>query len=185
MPDVIPTEVAACEACGNEAGPRCTIHWHPQLRAALCFLCRDTPPPTWARNQLQRITITIATNRAQRPPENTMRSILTILILVLFCAGCAHDSRAVDTWLRDANAMPDDKAPSPYMPADNRRRATGASILDIFPTTPKTVARAEALQYAKLWVKFAGAVPVPFGYDPQTDAGVLALAEAQRAADAR
>ena len=50
-----PTEVCACEACGNQAGPRISIHWCAPLRAALCFLCRDLPPPTWARNQRERL----------------------------------------------------------------------------------------------------------------------------------
>jgi hypothetical protein len=190
MPDTI-TEVAACEACGNEAGSRISIHWHPRLRAALCFLCRDTPPPTWAKNQLQRITIT--TNRATRPPENTMRSILTILVLVLLCAGCASTRAAnakMDPWLIETGAMPaagwramEKKNVPPLTFTTGRHSTTGG--LQILPTRRSTYARADALAYQRLWVKFGGRPPVPFGFDPQADAGVLAIAEAQRAADAR
>jgi hypothetical protein len=54
-PAPAPSEVGACEACGNEAGPRLSIHWVPRFRAALCFLCRDLPPPTWAHRRLDRI----------------------------------------------------------------------------------------------------------------------------------
>lgn len=73
--------VCACEACGNQAGPRVSIHWVKHLRAALCFLCRDLPPPTWARNQRQRIAA-VAT-----------RPALGLLFAALLLSGC--DARVI------------------------------------------------------------------------------------------
>jgi hypothetical protein len=115
-----------------------------------------------------------------------MRFFLLALALVLILAGCGADHARVDAFLVDAGAMPDKDAKAFHVSLRSAEGygTTGSEILDAFPTRPITYARADALQYARLWVKFGGRPPRPFGFDPRTDAGLLARAEYDRQAQA-
>ena len=109
-----------------------------------------------------------------------MRHTLLLLLCALalaVLAGCARDNRAVDAFLHDTGTMPADvPAASPTSTTD-RFSTTGG--VDPLPTRASTYARADALAYARLWAKFGGKPPQPFGFDAHTDAAVLALAEAK------
>jgi hypothetical protein len=121
-----------------------------------------------------------------------MRLIL-ILLLALCCTGCASTravNARVDPWLISTGAMPaggwramDKLTFGIAKPARNAfgvpMECTGGT--DLLPTRRSTYTRADAISYQRLWVKFGGRPPVPFGVDPQADAGVLAITEAQRA----
>ena len=98
---------------------------------------------------------------------------LALATLLLAFAGCANNAR-VDAFLHDTGQMPDDKA-SP-MPRSTTSRTSTTGGVDLLPTRASTYARADALEYARLWAKFSGKPPGPFGYDAKTDAAVMALA---------
>lgn len=105
---------------------------------------------------------------------------IAIIALVLLAAGCAHDPRAVDAFLHDTGTAPG-KEPYKAMPRETTGKHTTTGGINVLPTRACTRSRADALAYARLWVKFKGRAPVPFGYDADTDAAVLALTEYHRA----
>jgi hypothetical protein len=104
-------------------------------------------------------------------------------LAVLLCCACTDTAR-VDAFLNDTHTMPADKrtwdiARPPLNAFGVPMTCTGGT--DLMPTRASTYARADALAYARLYVKFGGRAPEPFGFDPQTDAAVLALATARAA----
>ena len=107
-----------------------------------------------------------------------VRPLLT-LSLLLAAAGCTPDNTRVDAFLRDAHAMPG-HTPSYGMPQTTTGKYTTTGGIDVQPIRPCNGARADARAYARLYVKFNGKPPQPFGYEPQTDAAVMALALADK-----
>ena len=108
-----------------------------------------------------------------------LRRALPVLIFALLLAGCASPAR-VDAFLHDTDTAPG-KEPYRALPRETTGKYTTTGGINVMPTRACTRSRADALAYARLWVKFKGRAPVPFGYDADTDAAVLALTEYHRA----
>lgn len=114
-----------------------------------------------------------------------MRSLLPSLLLLLLLplllasAGCVHrDNAAVDAFLDTTGTKPAPGGRSVVISHLTDRQSTTSGV-NALPTRAITYARADALAYARLWVKFGGQPPRPFGYESRTDAGVLALTAAR------